>query len=161
MDIVIISYFVFVLAWAIIYHLWQFDIIGGSETAWKRFFRFQDIIETIVFILTRFVPYGIWGARALCATYCLHIICLIIQLVFADWDGIMWKIQTALWIAFYIAMIFIDIAHVDIVSLILNRSIDYIEENAAFVKKIGIGTCIELVLFLVGKWSDIKKQDQT
>ena len=160
MDIIIISYSGFALIWYVFYILWQFEIVGGSENGWTKFIRFQDIIETIVFVMSRFIPFGIWGTRALCVAYSIHIIGLILQLVFAEWDGALWKIQTSLWIAFYIIMIFIDIAHIDIISIILNQTIVFIEERAGFIKAIGIGTFIELILFILGKWSEYKKRMQ-
>ena len=110
--------------------------------------------------MTRFIPFGVWGTRALCGAYCLHIIGLILQLVFAEWDGLKWKIETSLWLAFYIMMIFIDIAHIDIISMILNRTIEHIEENAVFIKKIGIGTFIELVLWGIGKLANYFKHNE-
>lgn len=160
LDIIIISYSGFVLVWSIFFYLWQIGIINGSEYWWGKVLTFQDIIETIVFVMTRFLPYGIWGTRALCVAYCLHIIGLILQLVFAEWDGIMWKIQASLWLTFYIVMIFIDIAHIDIISLILNRTIEYIEENAYFIKKIGLKNCIELSALFIGKLVNFFKQNK-
>lgn len=150
MDTLIVANLCKEVLWVIPYLLWQFDKIDGSEETWTKVIAFADITEWIILVLTRFVPYGTWGTIALGAFYAINLITLILQFVFAEW-GLIEKLKTTFWIAFYVALMLIDIAHMDLIGMAAAAIGQNIQQLDMILKSSWFGAVLKGIILAVLK----------
>ncbi len=147
MDYFILANLAICFAWTIPYLMWQCDRIHAKEQTWTWIIRFADLVETIMLVLTRFVPYGFYGTIALAAFYIVQVIMLVLQFVFADW-GALARVKSFLWILFYIFFFLVDIVHVDLLQYLINAP--FMVSISESIKGISIdATVIELIIMLI------------
>ncbi len=147
-DKLLIGHLILQAGWAIVFLIWQFVEIDIQESTWKTIIRFFNVIEVIVFIVTRFVSFGKWGALALCGFYIINILLLTLQFTFANW-GMFQKMKDILWITYYVVLILVDIVHIDIIGMLIQSDI--------FLRDSWIGGVIKSVIVAFAKlWLDAK-----
>ena len=117
LDISLIVFALYSIVFFVVFLLYQFEKIDLPESAMIHWCRVNDIFETILLILTRFIDFGLWGKFGLGTFYVLSIILLVLQLIYAEF-GFGRKILDVLWIAFYVFLFMIDIFDVSIAQII-------------------------------------------
>lgn len=125
LDYVLVIYFIVNLIFAILFLLYQFDILDIPEEIMIHWCRFFSICETVILITTRFFDFGTWGAIGIGAFYILNIILLVLQFIFAEF-GAGRKILDILWIAFYVMLFLVDICNISTMQII--EQFKYAEE---------------------------------
>ena len=155
LDYILVIHFLVNLVFAIIFLLYQFDILNISENIMIYWCRFFSICETIILLITRFFAFGLFGSIGLGAFYIINIILLILQFIFAEF-GAGRKILDVFWITFYVLLFMSDVCDISVVQVLqqfadLNelKSIDSFL-NETFVGKLVIAiiapVCRALIL---------------
>lgn len=160
LDYILVIHFLVNLMFAIIFLLYQFDILNISENIMIYWCRFFSICETIILLITRFFDFGLFGSIGLGAFYIINIILLILQFIFAEF-GAGRKLLDVFWITFYVLLFMNDVCNTSIIQVI--QQFRYTNElkqidsflNETFAGKLVIGivapVCRTLLLEAIHK----------
>lgn len=117
LDIALLVFATYFFAFFITFLLYQFGKIKLRESAMIHWCRANEILETILLIITRFVSFGVFGKFGLAAFYVLTIILLILQCIYAEF-GFGRKLLDGFWILFYVFLFLIDICDISVAQII-------------------------------------------
>lgn len=108
------------IVFAVFYLSWQFERVSFPEKGMQLIIAILNLIETVLLVLTRFLPFSGWGAFALGAWYVLNTILLLMQFVLADW-GWRYKVQDVLWIILYVNLFMHDVIGISIIHKLIAK----------------------------------------
>lgn len=117
-DKILLGFMIYFLIFFFVFLLYQTGKIRLSESSMGHWIRANDVFETILLVLTRFLPFGFWGTFGLGAFYVLSIILLSLQFVFAEF-GPGRKILDLMWIGFYVMLFMMDVLDVNVIQTIM------------------------------------------
>ncbi len=152
-DKILLVFFTAYLILTITYFRWQFDQIYMLEDSMTKALKFFDVLEWIMFLVTRFVPFGKIGRFSLCGFYILVLTTLVFQFTFADRSfrrkHPAWK--DIAWISYYVILIMVDIFNVPVLTLLFSRFSSFPAILEYFLVHPQIGKTIWLILFGLAK----------
>ena len=114
LDKVLLFHLAIQIVFAIFYLKWQFTEMEVPSRVMQSIISVLNLFETVLLILTRFMPFSKWGVFALGAWYVLELIILLMQFVLAKW-GWQYKLLDIFWISLYIILFSHDVFHINLI----------------------------------------------
>lgn len=157
-DYILLIHTIIVFLASVYFLCWQFFDLSMSEDVMGKWIKVFDILELVVFIITRFINYGQLGRFSLGAFYIINMIILILQIVFAGF-GTWQNFKSILWIVYYTCIFMNDVCNVNVIHVLIANSHN-LRNVDEFLKSSWLGGVISSIILTLAKviinnWSEL------